>query len=141
MVSGYVMWCGELTVHDRRRSVDDSSWYSLWLRTVGSLGFTRYIGISRTWLWEELTVGGDRERESVTLAEVPDNKYRRQCWNRFFLSQHPCPANTVGRREERNTSWNPKVPLENLPEQGTHKGARGLVESIDVFGLEWPYWI
>ena len=32
---------GGLTTRDNRRLVDDISWYSLWLRTVGSLGLTR----------------------------------------------------------------------------------------------------
>ena len=32
---------GGLTAHDKRRLVDDTSWYSLWLRTVGSLGLMR----------------------------------------------------------------------------------------------------
>jgi len=40
-VSGHMVLEWQLTTADNRRLVDDSSWYSLWLRTVGSLGLTR----------------------------------------------------------------------------------------------------
>jgi len=40
-VSGHISWEWQLTTAGNRRLVEDSSWYSLWLRTVGSLGSTR----------------------------------------------------------------------------------------------------
>ena len=45
-----MVWVSSLTTDDTIRLFSDNPWYSLWLRTVGSLGLMRWLGISGVWL-------------------------------------------------------------------------------------------